>query len=159
MLEPVTGIGPAYPAWKAGVLPLNYTDIFELHTHTNSSCLATPHDLRLPTEAVSFSISVFISPQTRTCMNVQLCNLWCWPPSHYSRPWQQYARASSTSFRRTLVSAPPASGDSIARNGHHQPVFQDPFHIVMCRRIHLMDPQDEIRTHLLRRVHSRRFTS
>ena len=25
-LEPVTGIGPAYPAWKAGVLPLNYTD-------------------------------------------------------------------------------------------------------------------------------------
>lgn len=26
-LEPMTGIGPAYPAWKAGVLPLNYTDI------------------------------------------------------------------------------------------------------------------------------------
>lgn len=26
-MEPVTGIGPAYPAWKAGVLPLNYTDI------------------------------------------------------------------------------------------------------------------------------------
>lgn len=25
-VEPVTGIGPAYPAWKAGVLPLNYTD-------------------------------------------------------------------------------------------------------------------------------------
>ena len=25
-LEPVTGIGPAQPAWKAGVLPLNYTD-------------------------------------------------------------------------------------------------------------------------------------
>ena len=25
MLERVTGIGPAYPAWKAGVLPLNYT--------------------------------------------------------------------------------------------------------------------------------------
>ena len=24
-LERVTGIGPAYPAWKAGVLPLNYT--------------------------------------------------------------------------------------------------------------------------------------
>ena len=25
LLERVTGIGPAYPAWKAGVLPLNYT--------------------------------------------------------------------------------------------------------------------------------------
>ena len=25
ILERVTGIGPAYPAWKAGVLPLNYT--------------------------------------------------------------------------------------------------------------------------------------
>ena len=25
MLERVTGIEPAYPAWKAGVLPLNYT--------------------------------------------------------------------------------------------------------------------------------------
>lgn len=25
-LEPVTGIEPARPAWKAGVLPLNYTD-------------------------------------------------------------------------------------------------------------------------------------
>ena len=24
-VERVTGIGPAYPAWKAGVLPLNYT--------------------------------------------------------------------------------------------------------------------------------------
>ncbi len=24
-MERVTGIGPAYPAWKAGVLPLNYT--------------------------------------------------------------------------------------------------------------------------------------
>ena len=27
ILEPVTGIEPAYPAWKAGVLPLNYTDV------------------------------------------------------------------------------------------------------------------------------------
>ena len=25
IMERVTGIGPAYPAWKAGVLPLNYT--------------------------------------------------------------------------------------------------------------------------------------
>lgn len=25
-VEPVTGIGPAWSAWKAGVLPLNYTD-------------------------------------------------------------------------------------------------------------------------------------
>ena len=25
-LEPLTGIGPAYTAWKAGVLPLNYSD-------------------------------------------------------------------------------------------------------------------------------------
>ena len=25
LMERVTGIGPAYPAWKAGVLPLNYT--------------------------------------------------------------------------------------------------------------------------------------
>lgn len=25
-LEPLTGIGPAHPAWKAGVLPLNYSD-------------------------------------------------------------------------------------------------------------------------------------
>ena len=25
VMERVTGIGPAYPAWKAGVLPLNYT--------------------------------------------------------------------------------------------------------------------------------------
>lgn len=24
-LEPVTGIEPAFPAWEAGVLPLNYT--------------------------------------------------------------------------------------------------------------------------------------
>ena len=28
LLERVTGIGPAYPAWKAGVLPLNYTRRF-----------------------------------------------------------------------------------------------------------------------------------
>ena len=27
-MERVTGIGPAYPAWKAGVLPLNYTRRF-----------------------------------------------------------------------------------------------------------------------------------
>ena len=27
-MERVTGIGPAYPAWKAGVLPLNYTRAF-----------------------------------------------------------------------------------------------------------------------------------
>lgn len=27
-LEPVTGIEPACPAWRAGVLPLNYTGIF-----------------------------------------------------------------------------------------------------------------------------------
>lgn len=27
-LEPVAGIEPAYPAWKAGVLPLNYTGVF-----------------------------------------------------------------------------------------------------------------------------------
>lgn len=128
---------------------MNYTRIFELHTHTNSNRLATPHGLRLPTVEVSFSISVFISPRIRTCMNMHLYNLGCRPPSNYSRPWQQCTRASSTSFRRTLVSAPPASGDSIARNGHHQPIFQDPFHIVMCRRIHLMDPQDEIRTRLL----------
>lgn len=26
-LEPVTGIEPALPAWKAGALPLSYTDI------------------------------------------------------------------------------------------------------------------------------------
>lgn len=26
-LEPVTGIGPALPAWKAGALPLSYTDV------------------------------------------------------------------------------------------------------------------------------------
>ena len=26
-MERVTGIGPAYPAWKAGVLPLNYTRV------------------------------------------------------------------------------------------------------------------------------------
>lgn len=26
-MEPMTGIGPAYPAWKAGVLPLNYIDM------------------------------------------------------------------------------------------------------------------------------------
>ena len=29
-MERVTGIGPAYPAWKAGVLPLNYTRISTL---------------------------------------------------------------------------------------------------------------------------------
>ena len=27
LVERVTGIGPAYPAWKAGVLPLNYTRV------------------------------------------------------------------------------------------------------------------------------------
>lgn len=26
-LEPMTGIEPALPAWKAGALPLSYTDI------------------------------------------------------------------------------------------------------------------------------------
>ena len=26
-MEPVTGIGPALPAWKAGALPLSYTDV------------------------------------------------------------------------------------------------------------------------------------
>ncbi len=29
-LEPVTGIEPAWPAWKAGALPLSYTDISAL---------------------------------------------------------------------------------------------------------------------------------
>lgn len=28
-MERVTGIGPARPAWKAGVLPLNYTRVLE----------------------------------------------------------------------------------------------------------------------------------
>ena len=27
-LEPLTGIEPARPAWKAGVLPLNYRDVW-----------------------------------------------------------------------------------------------------------------------------------
>lgn len=29
-LERVKGIGPSQPAWKAGVLPLNYTRIFTM---------------------------------------------------------------------------------------------------------------------------------
>ena len=35
-LERVTGIGPAYPAWKAGVLPLNYTRRAHLLTDSAS---------------------------------------------------------------------------------------------------------------------------
>ena len=51
-VERVTGIGPAYPAWKAGVLPLNYTRIsigvtgFEPATswsQTRRSSQAEPH--------------------------------------------------------------------------------------------------------------------
>ena len=35
LLEPVTGIEPAYPAWKAGVLPLNYTGILRWEHGSN----------------------------------------------------------------------------------------------------------------------------
>ena len=37
ILEPVTGIGPAYPAWKAGVLPLNYTDVVPNQNFTGAT--------------------------------------------------------------------------------------------------------------------------
>ena len=36
-LEPVTGIGPALPAWKAGALPLSYTDIDAQGEDANSA--------------------------------------------------------------------------------------------------------------------------
>lgn len=36
-MEPVTGIGPAYPAWKAGVLPLNYTDVVPNQNFTGAT--------------------------------------------------------------------------------------------------------------------------
>lgn len=34
-LEPVRGIGPPNPAWKAGVLPLNYTGVFPERQEVN----------------------------------------------------------------------------------------------------------------------------
>lgn len=36
-LEPVTGIEPAFPAWNAGVLPLNHTGIVPVFPGCQSS--------------------------------------------------------------------------------------------------------------------------
>ena len=36
-MEPVTGIGPAYPPWKGGVLPLNYTDVVPNQNFTGAA--------------------------------------------------------------------------------------------------------------------------
>ena len=36
-MEPVTGIGPAYPPWKGGVLPLNYTDVVPNQNFTGAT--------------------------------------------------------------------------------------------------------------------------
>lgn len=44
-LEPVTGIGPAFPAWKAGVLPLNHTGVLPSVRDVMRSCL--PHCHRI----------------------------------------------------------------------------------------------------------------
>ena len=38
-LERVMGIGPTRPAWKAGILPLNYTRMFLLQFRTNNACI------------------------------------------------------------------------------------------------------------------------
>ena len=37
LVERVTGIGPARPAWKAGILPLNYTRIYRLELNYNTT--------------------------------------------------------------------------------------------------------------------------
>lgn len=36
-MEPVTGIEPAYPLWKSGVLPLNYTDVVPNQNFTGAA--------------------------------------------------------------------------------------------------------------------------
>ena len=43
-LEPVTGLGPAFPAWKAGALPLSYTDGWcrECLAATPGGCRSSP---------------------------------------------------------------------------------------------------------------------
>ena len=41
-MEPMTGIGPAYPAWKAGVLPLNYIDMRGTNNRERMMSLLVP---------------------------------------------------------------------------------------------------------------------
>ena len=38
-VERVMGIGPTRPAWKAGILPLNYTRIITLHRRPDNACI------------------------------------------------------------------------------------------------------------------------
>ena len=57
ILERVTGIGPAYPAWKAGVLPLNYTRKSYILA---DSALGFYHNYTLLSRAFSRIIGIFL---------------------------------------------------------------------------------------------------
>ena len=56
-MERVTGIGPAYPAWKAGVLPLNYTRKSYILA---DSALGFYHNYTLLSRAFSRIIGIFL---------------------------------------------------------------------------------------------------
>ena len=56
-LERVTGIGPAYPAWKAGVLPLNYT---RKSLCLSDSAIGFYHNYTLLSRVFSRIIGIFL---------------------------------------------------------------------------------------------------
>ena len=98
-VERVMGIGPTQPAWKAGILPLNYTRICTTHKelYQNTYILS---NIFIPFFKFFSNIVVYINPAYCSCKNRKRVRWWPPPFHRESQDKRMFGRAHRSSYSR-----------------------------------------------------------